>query len=573
MAAALDTTRTEATDRMLLRSPGLGQFRKAPFRLLRLSPNATAKQAVWQSDKALARARVGMALPDPDPVPWLPQGDAIEIQEAAQTMESPLARIVEQLLWFDATDDADGAALIEAMVAADGSRLHAYLEAEHARSVAGRINEANLHLLLGFSLLYGIGPALVAGGDAAQPVALAWKTTGGLSSVEDPHKAVRPTATLLGAAATWAGLLGEGVSVWGDLLASPELADHVRAKIAALGDELLTADDLEAVLSGLRTRIADLVVGETKLEITQGRIDNVSQLSAIAGRSQIDAETWLVAFRPLKTQFQSELDELAPDAETGLGVVEDANAYLDRLSTLAQRWRPIDEAQLLGLSALIDDAIQEAFARLRGASHQTQLGARFAEVLARIGQVAHSPSFKERVNGYKERLVDIARAMCHFCGRRELDAAYCASVSSKVEVSREQHGDTIHVQYKAGTLPIARCKRCSLLHGFIRSTGTIAFFTLATSVLLLAIVHPPTWFSGVEIGPGVALVGTGILVAYLLSMIARQIAAVRVTPKGERKFGEYESSYAVERMRNDGFYDFTYDYRPNAWERANTKGA
>ena len=314
MTAALEITRTETTDRVLLRSPGLAQFRKSPFRVLRLSPDATAKQAVWQCNKALARARVGMSLPDPDPVPWLPPCDEIEIQEATQTMESPLARIVEQLLWFDPTGDADGPVLIEALASADGSRLHGYLEASRAPSTARRINEANLRLLLVFSLLHDSGPTLVVDRGAAEPAAFAWQTKETLSVVEDPHKAVRPTATSHGASATWTGLIGGGVSAWGELLASPEFADHVRAKIAALGDELLTSDDLEAVLSGLRTRIADLVVGETKLEIGQGRIDNVSQLSSIAGRSKIDAETWLVAFRPLKTQFQSELADLAPDA-------------------------------------------------------------------------------------------------------------------------------------------------------------------------------------------------------------------------------------------------------------------
>src|SRR6185503_12810984 len=90
------------------RSPGLAQYRKSPFRLLRLPVNATAKQAVWQCDKALARARVGMTLPDPDPTPSLPPGDAIEIQEASQTMESPLARLVEQIMWFDLVEDVDG---------------------------------------------------------------------------------------------------------------------------------------------------------------------------------------------------------------------------------------------------------------------------------------------------------------------------------------------------------------------------------------------------------------------------------------------------------------------------------
>src|SRR5687767_14701618 len=178
MTAAIDMTKSDSTsgERALLRSPGLSQFRKSPFRLLRLPTNATAKQAVWQCDKALARARVGMTLPDPDPVPWLPNGDEIEIQEASQAMESPLARLVEQLLWFDVIDDADGGALHSALTNSDGAQLRAYLNLARdlsddapafapggggspyrdgstapriTSSMAHQINQANLRLLLG----------------------------------------------------------------------------------------------------------------------------------------------------------------------------------------------------------------------------------------------------------------------------------------------------------------------------------------------------------------------------------------------------------------------------------------
>jgi hypothetical protein len=185
--------------RELLRSTGLGQFRKSPFRLLRLSPIATAKQAVWQCNKALARARVGTQLPDPDPLPWLPPGDEIEIQEASQTMESPLARIIEQLLWFGATGEAGEAGeapgspdggVIALLIAGDGAALRAYLEGP-ATSIGHRINQANLRLVLGFSQLHGVGPTVSGSGSAAAAVALAWKTTGGLSIVADPHKALR----------------------------------------------------------------------------------------------------------------------------------------------------------------------------------------------------------------------------------------------------------------------------------------------------------------------------------------------------------------------------------------------
>jgi hypothetical protein len=558
--------------RELLRSTGLGQFRKSPFRMLRLRPTATAKQAVWQCNKALARARVGTSLPDPDPLPWLPPGDEIEIQEAAQTMESPLARIIEQLLWFGATGEADAApgspdgGVIDLLIACDGAALRAYLEGP-ATSIAHRINQANLGLLLGFSQLQGVGPTLSAPGSAAAVAALAWKTTGGLSIVADPHKALCSSDD-----ATWAQLLGRGVTTWGELLTSIELADHVRAAIAALGDELLTADDLEAVISGLRTRIADLIVGETKLEIAQGRLDRVSRLSAIAGQSKIDAETWLIAFRPLKTQFQLELADLVPEAETGLGLIEDVKAYLDRLTTVAERWRPIDRAQLLGLSGLIDDAVEEAFGRLRGAPRAIQLGAPFSDALTRIGDIARSPSFKERIKGYRERLVDVSKSMCHFCGIREREIEHCASVSSRMETHREHYGNGYRIHYRVGAMPLARCQRCAILHGFIRSIGPIAFFSLAASIILLALVHPPSWFTTIETGPGVLLTGIAITMAIGVAWLARGIAAMRVTPKGEHKFNDYMVSYAVEQLRSDGFYSFNYDSRPDAWTLVTRQG-
>lgn len=572
MTAAIDMSKSEA-DRTLLRSPGLGQFRKTPFRLLRLPTNATAKQAVWQCDKALARARVGMSLPDPDPAPWLPPGDEIEIQEAAQTMESPLARLVEQMLWFDVIDDADGGALLAALTNADGTALRAYLNLQReGASMAHQVNQANLRLLLGFSALREVGPTIVAAQTAAQTAALAWQDRAGLTMVEDPHRVIRATGALLGSQSVWAWLLGEGVAKWGELLGSPAFAEHVKGKIAALGDELLGADDTEAVIAALRTRLADLIVGETKTEMAQGRVGNVGHLSSIAGKSKIDAETWLVAFRPLKTQFQSELADLAPDAETGNGVVEDVAAYLERVATLAARWRPLDEAQLLGLSALIDEAVGEAFAKLRAIPREKQLEARFKEVIDKVGAVAHSPSIKERVKAYHERLADVQKAMCHFCGKRELEASSCASVSSQMETGREYYGNTTRIHYQVGARPVARCPRCATMHGYLRSVGSIAFFALTISVVLFGLIHPASWFKGVSTGAGFVLVALGVLVAYGLGFVARSIVAGRITPQGERRVGDYQTSTAVAGLRADGFVSMKYDFRPNAWELVNKHG-
>ena len=574
MTAAIDMSATDSDRaRASLRSPGLSQFRKTPFRLLRLPTNATAKQAVWQCDKALARARVGMSLPDPDPVPWLPPGDEIEIQEAAQTMESPLARLVEQLLWFDVINDGDGGALLDALTTADGNALRNYLNLQReGASMAHQLNQANLRLLLGFSSLRELGPTIVAAQSAAATAALAWQDRAGLSTVEDPHKVIRASGALLGNQTVWAWLLGEGVTRWGELLANPLFADHVRTRISALGDELLGADDTEAVITAIRTRMADLIVGETKTEMAQGRVGNVAHLSSLAGKSKIDAETWLVAFRPLKTQFQSELAELAPDAETGNGLVEDVAAYLDRLASLGARWRPLDEAQLLGLSALIDDAVGEAFGKLRGIAREKQLEARFKEVIDKVGAVAHSSSIKERVKAYHERLADVQKAMCHFCGKRELEASSCASVSSQMETGREYYGNTTRISYQVGARPVARCPRCATMHGYVRNVGSIAFWTLSTSVILFGLIHPATWFKTVSMGVGFVLVCVGVLAAWGGGFIAREVAASRITPNGERKFGEYSNSTAVEGLRADGFVSMKYDFRPNAWELVNKHG-
>ncbi|MFN0251971.1 MAG: hypothetical protein ACKV2T_34160 [Kofleriaceae bacterium] len=599
-ASATQASVSDEQARTAQRSPGLTQYRKSPFRLLRLPVNATAKQAVWQCDKALARARVGMSLPDPDPVPWLAAGDEVELQEASQTMEAPLSRLVEQLLWFDFVEDADGKLLEAALTNADAAQLRQYLNlnrdgTEHASPtahaanpyrdaaaappttmMAHELNQANIRLLLGFSAVRSAGPNLYAASTATQRAALAWKDNAGIVSVDDPHRAIKNQGILLSTADAWATLLGEAVMRWGALLGTDLFAEHVKAKIATLGDELLSTDDLEAVLSAIRTRIADLVVGETKLEMAQGRIGNVGHLAGLAGKSQaegsFDAETWLVAFRPLKTQFQSELADLAPDAETGNGLVEDVNAYLDRLSTLAARWRPLDEGQLLGLSALVDDAVGEAFAKLRSIQREKQLEPRFKEVLGRIGQIAVSSSIKERVKGYFDRLADVQKAMCHFCGKRELEASSCASVSSQMETGREYYGNTTRIHYQVGARPVARCPRCAQVHGYIRNVGTIAFFALASSVIFFALLKPATWFQNTTTGVGVVLVCIGIAAAWGLGFIAREIAANAVTAKGERKFGEYASSSAVEGLRADGFVSMKYDFRPDAWERVNKHG-
>jgi hypothetical protein len=576
----MDTTETTVDDRGIRRSAGLGQFRKNPFRVLRLAASAEAKEAVWQADKALARARVGMQLADPDPTPWLPAADELEIQQAAQTMEGSLARLVEQVLWFDLAGDPRGGELQGALTMGDGPGLARYLEIpftemiamEGPGLVAHRLNQANLRLLLAFSRLHAVGPEVgTASASVAPPPPLAWRSQDGLSIVESPHLALRAAD---GAGATrWEPLLAEALSRWSALLVDPALTAYLQAQIDRLRDPLLGHDDVEAALGAIRTRLADLVVAETKAEMVAGRVQNVAKLSGVAGRSGIDAEIWMVAFRPLRALFQQQLAELDPSggADTAASL-DDVSVYLGRLEILAERWRGVDQAQLLGLASLIDEAAGVAFGRMRTIDRDAQLTPRFAEVLEQVKRLAVTSSLKERVGAYRERVADFQATLCHFCKKRELDGNYCCSLSSKQETSRERYGNVIRVQYRLGARPVARCQQCAEKHEYLRHVGRVAFYASLAVVILFAILRPFHAFAKTSTGMGIVWLGMGVGSAWLVGVIVRRVVSALIIPKDETSFASYQSSRGYSMMVQDGFHSMKYDYRRNAWELVNTEG-
>ncbi len=55
----------------------------------------------------------------------------------------------------------------------------------------------------------------------------------------------------------------------------------------------------------------------------------------------------------------------------------------------------------------------------------------------------------------------VQKAMCHYCGKRELEASSCASVSSQMETGREYYGNTTRIHYQVGARPVARCPRAT----------------------------------------------------------------------------------------------------------------
>ena len=80
-----------------LNSTELSQFRLSPFRVLRLPVVATSAEVWWQAEKVLSLVRLNLPPQESDPIPWLPGNDEMEIKQAAQKLEEPLQRVVEQL--------------------------------------------------------------------------------------------------------------------------------------------------------------------------------------------------------------------------------------------------------------------------------------------------------------------------------------------------------------------------------------------------------------------------------------------------------------------------------------------
>ena len=596
-ASAMKEDEDLADARGLARSPGVGQFRLNPFRVLRLPADAPANQAVWKAEKTLARVRAGVALPEPDLAGWLPAADELEIQQAAQKMEEPLRRLHDQLLWFDLARDPHGTALRQALEAADANALSAYLAIDEAALLAGlpdpgeapaegervsraaleqriepwmahRINQANLRLLLSFSWMHGVGPDLSTppAAEAEAAVRLDWQREAGVVAIMNPHALLAADAAQ-GRGKAWPRVLPFGLSKWAALLGDPMFAEYVKHQIQRLGDDLVTADDEETVRNAVRTSLADLVVGELKLRMMNGRLDRVVELARVAAKSGFDASVWHLAFRPLRPLFRAELDELEVlIADSRPANVTDIGHYLRRVKALGESWKQLDQAGLLGLGEMVNDAVQRAFLRIRTLDNPGMHLEPIDQVLATATEIVASASMKERFTAYRARLKEYKDELCHFCAKRDATVKHCAAVSGKKETGRTRGYRSTTIHYKISSLPLARCETCAQIHGFIRKTSNEAFTISSLYVAAGVILFSPELFGKFSLGTVILLAGFGFL-AWVLGAIVRGIATKRATPRGERPYSAYAIAAAYQRLRSQGFSDIKYDYRPDAWIR------
>jgi hypothetical protein len=627
----MSSVATETTAEAMVTSPAdgvrradrslmIGQLRANPFRALRLGPDVSVDRAIWRAEEVLSRLRAGVALDEPDLLPWLPEPDEPEIRQAIQRIEEPLRRLADELAWFDPDADPDGDLLRRALATLEPTLLNEYLarcpddglprgaaseeaavwvlgpdgegSSDGAAPVNGRatvdgrwtpavddvprlMNHANLRLLLATLALYDALPDGLdvsgAGPDADGVVpAIRWSKAHGMDACEDPHAldlgGGRHAARSRLAAALWR----DAVARWLRLARAPAFLAAVRRRIERLGDEVVGDDDAEAIVAAATARIMDLVVGEVKAQLLAGRLDRVGALMEAAGGGDGDPRRWAAAFRQLRPLFRTaaaEIEPLLPEGEDRR--LEDTGLYLSRLRALLGRWRSLDPAGMMGLGEIGDEAVSRACASL-GTMESflavDRLKALYAEAMA----LASADSLKQRIAATVGRIDGFQNYACHFCRTREMAPNRSIVTTCKRESHRTYGYNSTMIHYIINAALIPRCPRCSELHAYIWENGVT--LRAALGVAAAASVGFLYWIQafGPDTEPIAYLFVAGLaaLSIWLLGFPVRWISAWRATPKGERRYWTAKTSKAYREMAAGGG-TITIDIRRDAFDRFN----
>jgi hypothetical protein len=582
--------------RLASRSPVLTQLRLNPFRVLRLPVSAGVDEAIWRAEELLTRMRAGLTDAAPDPIPWLAEPDEHEVRQAVQRVEEPLRRLADELFWFDIESDPHGELLQKAVSELSAADLNAYLAsaadvplpppppstngtpAEDDASAAPvaetdtkmetpgvtgfeaalALNQANVRLMLAaLALVNALPEGVNTPGDALPggahpPAALPWKRQGGLVLIEDPHAIDMTDGRLAHRLESCSGLWSDALARWVRLLASPALAALVARHATQLGDDSVSEEDAEAIITAAESRLTDLVAGEIKAQVLASRPERVKVLVDAAAASGLEARRWVFALRTLRALFRSEAAELEPllgDPESPR--LDDIRLYLDRLGALSKRWAEMDRAGFLGLSEVADEAVVRAFNRLSGHENYGAIE-RLKSLLGASSALASADSLKHRIASAVARLDGLSKYACHFCRSNEMELDFSVVLEAKKETHRTYGFNSTTIHYVTTKDIVQRCRRCAELHDYLVSVANGTRICLGAVFVLLAVrivLQMPEAIVAVGVFGG--LVAAAVL--WSVGTIARRIASMLVTPKGERAYDDITGAAQHKRLRSEGY--------------------
>jgi hypothetical protein len=579
-------------------SPLLHSFEVNPFRILRLDADISTNDASIQAERIITLARANIPPEEPDLLPWAPAADIYEIQSAAQTIEEPFLRLTDQLLWFDTVRDIAGTDIRTVLRDIRGKDLSRYVseaaklpevdeadaagpEEDRISILANAVNQASLRLLLAASRLNGILVHQIDGDVEIKEIGEKdWKAVGELHVLPDAHLSVVGTADEDNITISIEHQWSEGLRRWNEILVHPWFEIYVVRCIEDLGDDFVSAGDVETIQESIRTRLADLATRETRFLLLEGRYFLARTIISALSRCGFEKRVLGPALRPIYHLFESEISELTTLLESS-GEADQGNIgeYLKRLDVLGKRWEAMDESGIVGLSQLRDEAVERSFLQLRAAGAAAD---NREALLVKMVELASARSLQERISSFGKELEEARNRLCYFCGETP-DYEKSVVLNGKKETGRQTYGNTTTVYYERRYAIILRCDRCARLHDFVRTGGsaigtliilvTISGVLLFGRNLLLLLIEAALSCRFVGI---LLLIGSfwafvflcGVIVAATRSMIARS-----VSPAEHKRYGDYMASDSYKALAREFVTKFTIepDWRSNAITFVDTK--
>jgi hypothetical protein len=596
----LDDINQTEVQRPMLNSIGLEQFRLNPFRVLRLPVTATSKQSLWQAEKVLALARLNLPPQEPDPLPWLPGNNEMEIRQAVQKMEEPLQRIADQLLWFDFTLDPQSGLLQEGLMQVDKQKLWDYLlmkkpelslelissdeiETDTALKIfAHCINKANLCLILALSEFHGIGPKMTDEEIATEVESSiskdSWRRGKDFYFLLNPHELIGCEKNTILRTSIWKVLWTDALNNWYKILTNPHFSTYLKHLLSKLGDEMLDEGAIETISHAVPARLADILVGEIKNTINRGTVELVSDMIDIAASAQFDKRFWNDSFNTLHYFFQLELYEINCLIEDDSAVSkENIWHFFKRVEEVKLKWKGIDPHGALGLLKLVDDSVLMGLEAIALLDYYGDKLKDVENLLKKAVEIAPSNSVQERINSYRSQINQWHQySTCHFCEKRKSDPEYTIVVKGKKETHREYGFNSTKIYYNIKSVIVLRCENCAHLHRFIKNTS-FRFCTFSFFALIISLFGFNRIFNGLEemkYDFWAGLIGLILIIApffliywMIMSPITKRIISLLFVPKGQKSLYRTKKAKSCRELLSDGYRIEKIDTSKNALKK------
>lgn len=426
-------------------SPAINHFRLNVFRVLRVTVSASLQEAQWQAEKMVSFASLNLSIPDEDPLPWLLPPNESNIRQAAHVIEQPYERLVQQLLWFNRSEEIDP--LMDWLASCElGSLLGFVEQASHLpplnMPVEGDQTEENTETIevqsdqtdqqeIALSSEYAI-PLVPEIPDAKIGFRLNCANVNLLLAATLLHYPDIFATTLI-ENVSWTEMWSASLKIWLELLDSPDFSTYVNDVASQLDDELLDDSAAETAARAIKVVLANMLIEEIKEVILRGDLSLLKQLTAIVAKAGFKNQLWHPLTNSIHALLRPNLITVVKQIENP-GVITSSILfkYFSDIEEIIQRWNEIDPRNLLQTHELIDEAVLQGFYAITSLSYVGDLIGKVQDLLDVAASTAQLKSTRERIKAYKTQIIKFhAFETCYYCGKKERDQTKPVVIKSK----------------------------------------------------------------------------------------------------------------------------------------------